>query len=336
MHESPLVSVVMSIYNDGVFIRDAISSILDQSLRDFEFIIIDDGAIDDSVAQVETFNDHRIRLIRQTNQGLAKALNRGIHEARGKYIARQDGDDISDPYRLETQVAFLEEHPAVGLVGCNALVIDEGGHPLIPTNFPTDNASLQEWLLSKSSQNPFIHGSVLFHKAIAMDVGLYRPEFKRAQDVDLWLRIAERAELANLEDIAYRWRLRRTSVGGSSKTSQHDYARLAKVCARRRRAGQPEPDLSLSQVQRKFTGKLNYALRASSPDAEYELTLAKMLLGFGEKLAGQKHLLRAIREDPFNIYAWLLLGLSAFPGNMTNLLWNGVRSLYHRTIWKMG
>ncbi len=198
----PLVSVVMTVYNDGAYVTEAVRSILGQTFTDFEYIIVDDGAIDDSVAKIQAFGDRRIRLIRQANTGIAEALNHGIREAHGELIARQDADDVSDPRRLERLVEFAKEHPDVGLVGTWMRVIDEQGAPLTEKHYPTDNESLQREL---TLDNTFLHGSVLFRKATALQVGLYRGAF-RCEDFDLWLRMAEVSELANLPEILYSWR----------------------------------------------------------------------------------------------------------------------------------
>lgn len=108
----PKVSVVMSVCNSEPFIRDAIKSILGQTFQDFEFIIINDGSTDGSLQIIQSYGDSRIRITSQENLGLTKSLNKGIGIARGEYIARQDADDISEPSRLEKQVAVLEEKTA--------------------------------------------------------------------------------------------------------------------------------------------------------------------------------------------------------------------------------
>ena len=112
-----LVSVVLPVYNGAKYLRDAIDSMLAQSYANFELIIIDDGSTDDSINIISAFNDPRIRLYSQENQGLAATLNRGITLAKGAYIARQDQDDVSLPNRLSKQAAFLETNPDYGMVG---------------------------------------------------------------------------------------------------------------------------------------------------------------------------------------------------------------------------
>src|SRR6185369_6371693 len=102
----------MSVYNGERFLPQAIESVLGQSFRDFEFLIINDGSIDSSVALIGGYKDPRIRLVHKSeNIGLTRSLNRGLEMALGGYIARMDCDDISEAGRLEHQVGYLEEHP---------------------------------------------------------------------------------------------------------------------------------------------------------------------------------------------------------------------------------
>ena len=121
----PKVSVVMSVYNSEPFIRDAINSILGQTFQDFEFIIINDGSTDGSLQIIQSYGDSRIRITSQENLGLTKSLNKGIGIARGEYIARQDADDISEPSRLEKQVAVLEQNSRAVLVSSNIRYFSE-------------------------------------------------------------------------------------------------------------------------------------------------------------------------------------------------------------------
>ena len=116
----PLISVVMSVYNGEKYLKRSIDSILNQTFKDFEFIIINDGSTDKSLEIIKSYDDDRIVLIDQENKGLTKSLNIGIKTASGKYIARQDADDVSLPDRLKKQVDFLEVREDVVLLGCRA------------------------------------------------------------------------------------------------------------------------------------------------------------------------------------------------------------------------
>src|SRR6185312_15181398 len=114
-----VVTVVMSVFNEERHVGAAIASILQQTYSDFEFVIIDDGSTDKSRAVVESFDDPRIRFVSRPNKGLNHSLNEGLEMARGRYIARQDADDLSMPTRFEREVALLDERPEIALVGTN-------------------------------------------------------------------------------------------------------------------------------------------------------------------------------------------------------------------------
>jgi len=136
---SPIVSVLMSVYNSERHLRQSIQSVLDQSFADFEFVIVEDGSEDSSPRILSEFarQDARIVLIKnETNRGLAASLNRGLERAQGKYVARQDADDISLPNRLELQSAYLETHPEIGILGSACTIIDEEEKNLGVTRSP--------------------------------------------------------------------------------------------------------------------------------------------------------------------------------------------------------
>src|ERR1700712_3692243 len=109
MHKSTSISVLMTAFNAAPFIEEAIHSVLAQSFRDFEFIIVDDGSTDNTLELIASFNDPRIVCLSQENRGIASALNYGLREAKGEYIARFDADDICYPHRLEKQYQFLQK-----------------------------------------------------------------------------------------------------------------------------------------------------------------------------------------------------------------------------------
>ena len=129
----PIISVVMPVYNGDKYLQEAIESILNQTEGDFEFIIINDGSTDDSPALIDKYRelDSRIKVITQENKGLISSLNTGIDEAKGKYIARMDADDVSLPERFRTQLEYMEKNSKIGACGSWAKVFDEGRNHLI-------------------------------------------------------------------------------------------------------------------------------------------------------------------------------------------------------------
>lgn len=228
----PIVSIVMSVYNGERFIRESVDSILNQTFRDFELIIINDGSSDKTMEILKSYNDNRIILIIQKNMGLAKALNNGIAMAKGRYIARQDADDKSDLDRLEKQVNYMEANLSVGLLGTMFKVIDENGTFQRNSCLPVEEEIIKERLIEI---NQFCHGSVMMRKEALEKVGVYRDYFKYAQDYDLWLRISESFQVSNLPEPLYCYRELRNAISSNHIVKQSKYAGVAAMMALQRR-----------------------------------------------------------------------------------------------------
>ena len=157
---APRVTVLMSVHNGGRWLRAAIESVLAQTWRDFEFLILDDASTDDGVAQIEAFHDPRMRLMRlRENIGLTRSLNVGLREARGGLIARHDADDLSAPERLAKQVEFMDAHPEVQVVGTQVRLIDAQDRSRGVRDVPPDPVSIR-WL--SLLDNPIIHTAAMF------------------------------------------------------------------------------------------------------------------------------------------------------------------------------
>jgi cellulose synthase/poly-beta-1,6-N-acetylglucosamine synthase-like glycosyltransferase len=205
MTATPVVSVVLPIFNGAPYLPQAIESILTQSYTDFELIAIDDGSVDDSLRIVRQYGDERIRVISQANKGLPATLNRGIGLARGHYIGRQDQDDVAFPERLGRQVAFLDEHPACGLVGTWAEIWRGDARTDRAHTHPIDDADLRIGLLFN---NPFVHSSVMIRKTALDKVGPYTvdPGRQPPEDYELWSRISREFEIANIPKVLHAYR----------------------------------------------------------------------------------------------------------------------------------
>jgi len=197
MTSHPTVSVVLSVRNGGSDLPLALDTILKQSFSDFELIAINNGSTDGTRAFLDQIADPRVRVYHQEDQGLAAALNRGISLAQGRYVARQDHDDLADPSRIAKQVAFLDAHPEHGLVGTQA-EIWVGDRPSGRFHdHPTEDEILQFDLLLN---NPFVHSSVMMRKSALERVGGYTtdPARQPPEDYELWSRIARHYRVANL------------------------------------------------------------------------------------------------------------------------------------------
>ena len=196
---APTVSVVLSVKNGGRDLPQALGTILNQSFTDFELIAINNGSTDETRSYLDSIGDPRVRVFHQDDAGLAGALNRGISLARGRYIARQDHDDLADPSRIAKQVDFLDARPDHALVGTRA-EIWVGDTPTGRFHdHPTEDADLRFALLFN---NYFVHSSVMMRKAALDEVGCYSTDRSRQppEDYELWSRIARRFRVANLPE----------------------------------------------------------------------------------------------------------------------------------------
>lgn len=205
---NPIISVLMPVFNGEEFLSQAIESILSQSYGDFECIIIDDGSTDTTPEIIQQYVDLDLRIIslRQAeNRGVAEALNVGLDLARGKFLARMDGEDLALPDRLMKQVAFLEEHPEIGLVGTQTVFIDEVGELVEQSEWikPLDHNNLVWQLLYET---PICHPSIMARTKIIRDVGGYDSNFQN-EDMQLWTRLAFVTRMANLDEVLLQYRM---------------------------------------------------------------------------------------------------------------------------------
>jgi glycosyltransferase involved in cell wall biosynthesis len=210
----------MSVYNGEDYLREAVDSIIYQKYTDFEFIIINDGSKDKSDKILETYSDPRIRLYHQENIGLTRSLNKGLKMAKGRYIARQDADDISLPQRLSHQVKYLDENHDIGLVGTHVAFIDKMGREINVWKTPANNDQIKKTFRNGTS---FCHGAVMFRKECIQKVGYYREKILYAQDYDYWVRISEHYKTANLEKILYKNRRTSGSISRNKFSKQLNF-----------------------------------------------------------------------------------------------------------------
>ncbi len=230
------LSVVMSVYNAGQFLRETVDSILTQSMPDFEFIIIDDGSTDGSGATLAAFaaRDPRIRLVSRENRGLVASLNEGCQMARSDYIVRMDADDVAHPERFARQYQFMEEHPQVLGSGCEVLLIDADGAPIKAMGTAGEHAQIDGEHMAGLG-GAIIHPSAIVRKDALTQVGFYSEDYPCAEDLDLWLRIAEVGELANLDQVLLSYRQHPGSIGAASREKQYRSAKAAVRAAHQRR-----------------------------------------------------------------------------------------------------
>lgn len=228
----PKVSVLLPVWNAERYLAGAIQSVLAQSFADFELLIVDDGSTDGSGALIRRYRDRRIRRIEnEKNLGVTRSLNLGLEQARGRYLARMDADDLCAPERLERQVAFLDAHPQVALVAIRARRIDAVGAEIGIIDTPSDGETLRRQLRRR---NCIVHGSVMMRAEAVRALGGYDESMERAEDYDLWLRLSERHPIAALPDLLYDWRKHDGGVWRRHPEQQNQVAERARLAARRR------------------------------------------------------------------------------------------------------
>lgn len=208
MNNNSTVSVVMSVYNAELYLEDAIESILSQTYKDFEFVIINDGSTDKSLEIIEKYKkqDQRIVLISRENKGLVVSLNEGIDLSKGEFIARMDADDISFPERFEKQIKFMDNH-ALDICGGHFLLIDDkakvNGLNVIPI-------SHEMCTLSLLFKVPFAHPSVMIRKSFLDNNSLKygQSKYQIAEDLDLWVRMHKcGAKFGNVNNVILKYRM---------------------------------------------------------------------------------------------------------------------------------
>ncbi|HSE61061.1 MAG TPA: glycosyltransferase family 2 protein, partial [Candidatus Saccharimonadales bacterium] len=217
--DTPLISVVMSVYNGERFLRPAIESILNQTYRAFEFIIIDDGSTDNTANIIQSYNDPRIRFVQRENKGLVYSLNQGVGMARGRFIARMDADDLALPSRFEKELAVLLSNEKIALVGCFFTYIDEASSkPGITITSPTESIDLKRAMFI---YNPFPHGGSMFRREAYAEAGGYNNDFGPIEDYSLWMRMSIVGwECKVIPESLYLYRLSTQGISHNQKDAQ--------------------------------------------------------------------------------------------------------------------
>lgn len=204
-----LLTVLMPVYNSEKFLEASIESILKQTLKAFEFIIINDGSTDSSEDIIKSFCDSRIRYISNfSNKGIVETLNEGLKLSRGKYIARMDADDIASPERLSKQLRYMQTHPECKLCGSRALGIDVKGVKLYSINRPLNRDKIKVFNLFR---NAFIHPAIMADAEVIKEYA-YHEDYKYAEDYLLFSKISMNYSVANLKHCLLNYRIHNESI----------------------------------------------------------------------------------------------------------------------------
>lgn len=212
MGKNPLVTVLMTVYNGGDYLNASVQSILNQTFKDFEFLIVNDCSTDESLEVIRSFEDKRIRIHNnEENLGQTKSLNIGLKLARGRYIARMDADDMALPLWLEKSVSYMKDNPEYAAVGSAAIVIDGKGKKKEIRRAPVQQEDI---IFRIFFAPPMNHVSVLLNKELIMKNGGYDEQFKITQDYELWSSlIRNNYTIANIPDILVVYRVHTKSIG---------------------------------------------------------------------------------------------------------------------------
>jgi glycosyltransferase involved in cell wall biosynthesis len=286
----PAASVIMPIYNAGKYLDAAIESILSQTFTDFELLLLNDGSTDGSLERLQHYAkiDKRCKVFSWPNKGLVATQNEGIKLASAEIIFKMDQDDISRPLRMEKQMRYLESHPECIVLATRVQLIDSEGLPIMEMGERYVHEDIDRGNMSGE-------GSYIFDPTIAMrknavlSVGAYRSDYEYAEDLDLWLRMAEQGRLSCLPEVLvdYRQHLKSMGYAGRDKQLASTYASITDA---KRRRGLPE----------------DASWRTSLPDiakptvSEVHQKWAWWALSGGNIATARKHAWEAIKKHPLN------------------------------------
>jgi glycosyltransferase involved in cell wall biosynthesis len=230
---TPDVSILMPVFNGMPYLREAIESVLAQTLTNWQYVIVNDGSRDGTRDYLEALDDKRFVIIHQENTGISGAINHGLQHCTAPYIARLDADDIALPTRLAEQSAFLDAHPEVGLVGTQVVPMgSQGAGPSL--KLPTEHGAIMADLIA--ARHAVAHSSAMIRADVLRKVGGYW-SLSFGEEYDLMLRIGEVAKLANLDHVLLQYRVHQSSMNGSAMRRMRTSVLYACESARRRQVG---------------------------------------------------------------------------------------------------
>ena len=292
---APAISVLMPVYNGGRYIGEAVASVLAQTIRDFEFIIVNDGSTDRSekILREYEMRDSRIRVISRANTGIVGALNDGLAECKADLIARMDADDVSLPGRFAAQITYMRSHPECVALGTRVIGIDPYGCELFQSEHKLSHEQIDAELLNGVGW-AIVHPTAIMRREAVTAVGGYRNQFQWVEDLDLFLRLAERGRLANLAELLLYYRQHTESVNRTRAAQQAELADAAVRDAYRRRGQMPPAGW-------KFVPK-------PKPPKDVQLrTWAWRAMKAGNVPAARKHAVALWKTAPLSVESWRTL-----------------------------
>ena len=306
--QTPIVSVLLPVWNGEPFLAQAMESVLGQTLTSFELIVVDDGSTDRTAAIVHGFasRDERVRLLRRRHEGFSAALNAGLASVQGKYVARMDADDISASDRLEKQVLYLDKHPACIAVGAWIEVIDQEGRHIGLKTYVTTHDEISAALLGGIS--PIAHPTIVVRCNALRAAGGYDARRHPSEDLDLWFKLAARGELANLGEPLLQHRRHRAAMGVRDREKMQ--AMTLAICNEARTKHGLRP---------RSNGMIFAGVNA---DGQYHFECARTALIAGSRLTAVRHAAAAMAAEPNHLYGYATLFACAVPKPLLRYLLN--------------
>lgn len=306
VNSQPLVSVLMPVYNAETHLKEAVNSILLQTYHHLELVIVNDGSTDGSEALLLSYDDPRIRLlVNPENKGLIYSLNYGLSACQGKYVARMDADDVSLQERIATQVAFMEQHPEIGVCGCDYTQFSDSGEQSFRALSRHDEI-LSQMIFNSS----VVHPSLMLRRAVLQDFDpVFNSGYHHSEDYELWSKLILQTKFSAVHQLLFRYRIHAAQV-----TQKHS----------------EQQQLSAGRVRKELLGKLGFSYTAQEVEllsqmAAHRLFETKeqlhLLEQFLEKLIAQNDHSKRIAPETFRevlSYKWYTacgyttLGLWAF------------------------
>ena len=309
----------MPVYNAKRYLRESIDSVLRQDFENYEFIIINDGSIDESQHIINLYAklDNRIVALEQQNRGLVDTLNRGVSVARGRYIARIDADDPWMEGKLTAQISMLEANPSIVLIGGGFEVIDENGYYIQTIPVPSQTRDIMRTMLLR---NPFGHAGVVFRKDAFNKAGGYSNKYGPTEDYDMWIKLANLGMVVNLPYPVYRYRINRLGISQQSSERQ---AKETKAHSSRLWDKNAPTILTRSELM----AASKYYLHAS-PLEWYGIALKQQMLSdnaqIGIKLIRRGHILMGCRQ----LFAVALTGRTGIRAVIKRILSLSIRGIH--------
>lgn len=318
----PRLSIIMSVRNGFPYIEETMHSVLHQDFSDFEFIVVDDGSTDQTLAYLEQIGDPRLKLIKQDNTGVAKAKNRAIEASVGKYIAIIDADDICMPNRMGSQLSFLEENPDYVLVGGFVDIIDKDGQYLYTERKPVTDEAIRR---HQDQRNPWTHSSVMFTREAFDKVGgYYEPIRQYIVDYMLLYQLSLVGKVYQLPEVVVQYRIVPTALSSKANPKEFDEITLRAV-----RSG----SMSREDIQAMQRIKTREKATPNFKKSMYHLYLGRSFIFHNfQRQKAKAHLKQALKLNPgLKIAQAYLLMANLLPAFIIGLIYRVLSPNYGLT-----